>query len=212
MDTTDAPDLIRLDQIGPSLDLRPIDRSWVGVLARCLDATPPILISDTGVLIDGAHRVEAARQLGRTTIRVQQVAGTAAELLTAGIAANVAHGQPLTLPQRRTAARRLLEADPTRSDRSVAHVCGLSPTTIGRIRATAGVHNGQFRVGQDGRCYPVRPLAAATTKADAPEPQLRRHRVLARRLATLVTTAAATARRWRRRLGHALRPRRPTRT
>ena len=50
---------------------------------------------------------------------------------------NVRHGLPLTLAERRLAARRILCNRPDRSDRGIAKVCGLSPRTVGRLREEA---------------------------------------------------------------------------
>jgi ParB-like chromosome segregation protein Spo0J len=126
-------------------------------LAHRLDDCPPILVDrSTATVIDGAHRVLAARILGRTTISVRYFTGTREEAFVEAVKANVSHGKPLTLAERESAAAKLLEMHPEWSNRLVAHVCGLSDKTVGKLRATSEYATVvSARVGRDGRHRPV---------------------------------------------------------
>jgi ParB-like chromosome segregation protein Spo0J len=126
-------------------------------LAHRLDDCPPILVErSTATVIDGAHRILAARLLGRETISVRYFSGTHEEAFVEAVKANVSHGKPLTLAEREAAAKRLLEMHGDWSNRLVAHICGLSDKTVGRLRSTtAEVPQSAARVGRDGRQRPV---------------------------------------------------------
>src|SRR5262249_45270348 len=78
------------------------------------------------------------------------------------------HGLPLTLPERERAAGRILRLHRQWADRRIAEVCGLSPTTVARIRSSAALassgtsrrptnQSGQLdkRIGRDRRLRPV---------------------------------------------------------
>ena len=126
-------------------------------LACRLDDCPPILVDQsTATVIDGAHRVLAARLLGRETIPVRYFAGTREEAFVEAVKANVAHGKPLTLAEREAAAIKLLGMHEDWSNRLMAQVCGLSDKTVGRLRkSTAEVPQSSARLGRDGRHRPV---------------------------------------------------------
>lgn len=126
-------------------------------LAYRFDDCPPILVEEsTATVIDGAHRVLAAKLLGRETIPVRYFTGTREEAFVEAVKANVAHGKPLTLAEREAAAEKLLEMHHDWSNRLVAHICGLSDKTVGRLRkVTAEVPQSSARLGRDGRHRPV---------------------------------------------------------
>lgn len=145
--------------------LRPSTQAHVGVLAAVLDEAPPVLVlvdGDDHRLLDGFMRVEAARALGRSTVRVEYVTGHAAEAWERAIRANATHGMPLSAKQRRAAAQRLLDLAPEWSDRRIASACGVDPRSVARWRkpppGQAGAEMPQARsadrVGRDGRRYP----------------------------------------------------------
>ncbi len=141
---------------------RQVDDSHVKRLVEVFDDLPPVVVhASSMLLLDGVHRVEAARLLGRTSVNAVFFGGDRVEALEAAIVGNTAHGLPLTAGERRAAASRLLvlvELD--WADRRVARCCGISPTTVSRIRAEllrAGVQPGHLdgsRVGGDGKRYP----------------------------------------------------------
>jgi ParB-like chromosome segregation protein Spo0J len=93
----------------------------------------PIIVSaiadvdDRYTVTDGFHRVEASRRLGLSTIRavVQDNAG-----YPEAFAANIAHGLPLSLQDRKAYARWLTDDEPDLSLREVGRRCGLSHNTV----------------------------------------------------------------------------------
>jgi ParB-like chromosome segregation protein Spo0J len=110
-------------------------------------------------VIDGMHRLRAARLRGDLTVEVQFFDGSEDEAFLAAVKANVMHGLPLTLADREAAAQRLLRSDSRRSDRLIADVTGLASGTIAALRRrAAGTEEATARVGRDGR---VRPLNIA---------------------------------------------------
>ncbi|MEU9608302.1 ParB/RepB/Spo0J family partition protein [Streptomyces sp. NPDC048057] len=149
-----------------ALDLsHPLRSGWdpqhVKALA-VLDASllPPILVHrPTMRVLDGQHRVRAEQLRGGTHIRAEFFEGTEDESFVLAVRANVAHGLPLSLGDRKAAASRILRAHPRWSDRSIGSVAGLSPKTVGAIRRRSAEEdprlNGVHRVGRDGRTHPA---------------------------------------------------------
>jgi ParB-like nuclease family protein len=132
----------------------------VAVLVGVLELLPPIMVhAATMTVIDGVHRVEAFRSAGRTEVPAVLVDCTEAEARVMAVEANVRHGLPLTLSERRTAAVQILQDFPERSDRWVASMTGLSHTTIAHQRATSrDTSDPERRVGRDGRSRRTRPV------------------------------------------------------
>jgi len=121
---------------------------------------PAILLWESeSTVIDGAHRLEAAKRLRMATIRAVRFHGSWQEAYLEAVRCNVAHGLPLTLRDRTRAARQLLGANPEWSDRRLALACGLSPKTVARLRREASVTGElartEVRLGRDGRTRPV---------------------------------------------------------
>ena len=150
-----------------------MDEDHVLALAEVLDRLPPVVVDQrTMKVIDGVHRVEASRRLGRTDIRALLFSGSETEALVVAVQANIRHGKPLTRSERQGAAGNLLRRCPDRSDRWVAEVCGLSHSTVARIRQAAEALGPGVRTGRDGRRRPVDPAAGrrAIVKALAEGP------------------------------------------
>lgn len=143
LDRTSArPEIVLLDDLHlGSVAIRSvgIDEEWVRHLVDTPDRWPPILISRDGHVIDGHHRVVAARRLGLASVQARRLdADDDVSMLEAAIAANSVHGLPLTRADRRMLVDRLLLAVPTRSDRRIAATVGVSPTTVGNRRRLLG--------------------------------------------------------------------------
>lgn len=139
LDRTSAqPEIVLLDDLHlGSVAIRSagIDEEWVRHLVDTSDRWPPIVISQDGHVIDGHHRVVAARRLGLRSVQARRSdASSDISMLEAAIAANSAHGLPLTRADRRLLVDRLLLVAPTRSDRRIAATVGVSPTTVGNRR------------------------------------------------------------------------------
>lgn len=153
----------------PVRDLKPADSprdagedpEHVRVLAQVQGDLPPILVHRGSMrVIDGMHRLHAARLRGDKAIEVRFVTGSDEAAFRLAVEANVVHGLPLTLAERKAAARRIIASHAHWADRAIAAVTGLSVKTVGVIRhATSPDHTrDDRRVGIDGR---VRPLSAA---------------------------------------------------
>ncbi|MEV3872974.1 ParB N-terminal domain-containing protein [Streptomyces sp. NPDC049906] len=130
----------------------------VHALADAGAELPPITVHRTTMrVIDGAHRLHAARLRGRSTIAVRFFDGDEAEAFVLAVQLNVTHGLPLTLADRKRAAERIIAWHAEWSDRKVAMVTGISPGTVADIRRRVVREPERVgkRVGQDGRFRPV---------------------------------------------------------
>ncbi|MGW5266454.1 ParB/RepB/Spo0J family partition protein [Microbispora sp. NPDC004025] len=128
------------------------------VLAELRVALPPIIVHHPSMrIIDGMHRVAAARRRGETTIHAVLFTGDEREAFALAVRANTAHGLPLSYADRVAAAVEILRYFPGRSDRWVAVTTGLSAATVKNIRDRTippGQEPGK-RMGRDGRMRPV---------------------------------------------------------
>jgi ParB-like chromosome segregation protein Spo0J len=150
------------------------------MLADLGDVLPPIVVHrPTMRVIDGMHRLHAARLRGADEIEVRFFDGDEASAFVLGVQLNVTHGLPLSLADRRAAADRIISLYPHWSDRVIASVTGLSGPTVAtrRRRLSAGYSQSDTRVGMDGRIRPVNPAqrrqAATKLLADNPGASLR---------------------------------------
>ncbi|MCT2581953.1 ParB/RepB/Spo0J family partition protein [Actinophytocola gossypii] len=159
---------LRLLRVAGSPRSTGVDERHVRALAEVIDSVPPILVHrGTLRVLDGVHRVHAARSLGRTAVRAQLLDGADADVFVAAVRANTTHGLPLSLGDRKAAATTILRSHPHWSDRLIADVVGLSPKTVGAARTTACA----VRTGRDGRARPTdaaerRRRAAALLRED----------------------------------------------
>ena len=85
-----------------------------------------------GEIIDGVHRDRACKELGKIPIAIELLVELD-DPRGAAIAANTARRQ-LTSDQRRKIVSSELLYDPNASDRSIAAIAGVSPTTVGKVR------------------------------------------------------------------------------
>jgi hypothetical protein len=117
------------------------------------------------VVLDGAHRLEAARRLGHTSVLATAFEGDPDDAYIEAVRRNVSHGLPLSRPDRLRAGRRILTRHPGWSDRRIGEVCGLSPHSVARLRAELQASTGgrlvhlDSRLGRDGKVRPARPGA-----------------------------------------------------
>ncbi|WP_055494257.1 ParB N-terminal domain-containing protein [Streptomyces sp. TP-A0356] len=108
-------------------------------------------------VIDGMHRLRAARIRGDQTIQVRYFDGSAADAFVLAVRSNVRHGLPLSQADRTAAAERIIVTHRQWSDRAIASAAGLSPKTVASIRRRStgeGPHL-NARLGRDGRMRPV---------------------------------------------------------
>jgi ParB-like chromosome segregation protein Spo0J len=130
----------------------------VEALAAAPDELPPIIVQHpTMRVIDGVHRLLAARARGDKKILARFFYGDEADAFVVAVRSNIAHGLPLSLTDRRTAAARIISSHQYWSDRWIASVTGLAANTVADIRRRGGGAPAQagVRVGQDGRVRPI---------------------------------------------------------
>jgi hypothetical protein len=121
--------------IGDSLRLEGVNREHTRALAEFDGQLPPILVQRrTMRVIDGIHRLCAARLLGRETIDVRFFDGDEDEAFVVAVRANARHGLPLTLADRTAAAIHIVRTHAEWSDRRIAGLVGISPKTVGAVR------------------------------------------------------------------------------
>jgi transposase-like protein len=150
------------------------------MLAGLGDALPPIIVHrPTMRVIDGMHRLRAARLRGADKIEVRFFDGDEAGAFVLAVQLNTTHGLPLSLADRKAAADRIISFYPCWSDRVIASVTGLSGPTVAARRRRLSANNLQSdtRIGMDGRARPVDPAqrrqAATQLLADNPGASLR---------------------------------------
>lgn len=146
------------------------DGDHVSTLADLFTELPPIVVhASTMRVVDGVHRVLAARSLGLTMIQAVLFYGDETAAAVEAIRCNVAHGLPLTTSERLAAATKLLDQHAGWSDRRVASICGLSPKTVARQRRRATEEDPQLRerIGTDGRRRPTDPAGLRRRIAEA---------------------------------------------
>lgn len=127
-------------------------------LAETDAVLPPILVHrGTMRVIDGMHRLLAARLKGAKTIRASFFDGDESEAFVVAVKSNIAHGLALSLADRKAASLRIMRSHPHWSDRMIAEATGLSHKTIGaqRRRSTGEIPQSTVRLGRDGRIRPI---------------------------------------------------------
>jgi ParB/Sulfiredoxin domain len=130
----------------------------VQALAAVQAELPPIIVHrGTMRVIDGVHRLHAAKLRREEHIAVRFFEGSEADAFVLAVKANIAHGLPLSLADRKSAAARIMGTHPQWSDRMIASVAGLAPRTVSEIRGGPDTPPvaGQRRIGLDGRVRPV---------------------------------------------------------
>ena len=199
-------EVMSIGDLMPSLSPRKQreDPAHIRMLAEVDGDTGPILVHrPTMRVIDGTHRLRAAALKGSTRVTVRLFDGDEADAFVLAVHLNIRHGLPLTLDERKAAARRIVSSHPHWSDRAIAERTGLSAKTVGKVRTGVSGDAPHHRLGRDGRLRPVssiegRRRAAALLTAE-PEISLRE---LSRRTGLSV----GTVRDVRDRLGRGLPP------
>ncbi|WP_216591495.1 ParB/RepB/Spo0J family partition protein [Streptomyces brasiliscabiei] len=170
------------------------NRDHVRMLAEQEDPLPPVLVHHPSMrVIDGMHRLAAARLRGADTIAVEYFDGDEGEVFALSVELNIAHGLPLSQADRAAAAERILDSHPYWSDRRVATNAGLAPSTVAAIRRRSTSRSDQLnapRVGRDGR---VRPLQATEGRLRASQVIAANPTASLREIAERAGIATATA-------------------
>lgn len=145
-----------------------VDTTHVQRLMEAEGPLPPIIVHrKTMRIIDGFHRVAAAAAAGTDTIDARLIDGSLESAFVIAVNANVTHGLPLPLADRRAAAERILQTHPDWSNRAIASAVGLAAKTVRAIRCADGespqLHN---RIGKDGRLRPINATAGRKVAAE----------------------------------------------
>ncbi|MFI9307995.1 ParB/RepB/Spo0J family partition protein [Streptomyces triculaminicus] len=173
---------VRIDNLLPadSPRLNGLDEEHARQLAEKESELPPILVHRTTLrVIDGMHRIRAAELNGRSEIAATFFDGSAAEAFLRSVVANISHGLPLSMADRKAAAGRILTSHPLLSDRAVAAYTGLAARSVGAVRRRSAADSLQVnvRIGTDGKPHPLNRAAgrirASEVIAERPDLPLR---------------------------------------
>ncbi|WP_283133092.1 ParB/RepB/Spo0J family partition protein [Rhizohabitans arisaemae] len=154
---------------GDSPRLSGEDEAHIRRLAETDATLPPILVhKPTLKVIDGMHRLRAAILRGHRSIEVEFFDGCEEDAFILAVKANIAHGMPLSLADRRAAALRILCSQPHMSDRAIAEAAGLSAKTVAGLRRHSTEEDPQSnsRLGKDGRRRPLSAVDGRRRAAD----------------------------------------------
>lgn len=180
------------------------DLEHIQTLADAPGELPPIIVRRADMrVVDGMHRLRAARLRGDTRIAVRFFDGDDKDAFVLAVRANVAHGLPLSLADRKVAAELIITSHPHWSDRVIAGVSGLSAATIARVRRARPELEPPARVGQDGK---VRPVNGMERRRVARAILLAEPTLSLREVARRAGISPETARSVRRRLSHGPQP------
>jgi hypothetical protein len=115
-------------------------------------------------VVDGFHRLEAAKQCGFDTIEAEVFDGTRSDAIRASLQANQTHGLRRSNADKRSAAKLGLNEFPNSSARDIADWCGVSHELVASIKRKQPESNygseGKTR-GRDGKWRKMRRPAAA---------------------------------------------------
>lgn len=120
----------------------------------CTSPLPPVTVIG-GYLVDGFHRLAAARRAGVDTIAATITGGSRSDALRASLAANQSHGLRRTNADKRRAIAVAVQTWPSKSDRAIAKLTGVSHTSVANARRLKG---GKL-------CHPVVPMVSGSSEA-----------------------------------------------
>ncbi|MEV6717527.1 streptomycin biosynthesis regulator [Lentzea sp. NPDC051208] len=183
---------------GDSPRLAGEDPGHVRALAGVAGPLPAIVVHrPTMRIVDGVHRLRAARSRDEHMIDVLFFDGTAEEAFLLAVRLNSTRGLPLSQADRNAAARRIIASHGTWSDRAIAAVVGLSAKTVGVLRRAVPAGDAPARIGRDGR---VRPLTTAEGRRQAGKLLVSQPGASLREVARRANVSVGTVRDVRRRL------------
>lgn len=143
------------------------------------DKFPPLTLFDVEgkrLLVDGAHRLEAAKRCGLKRIACIVRDGNRQDAVKYALGANRGHGLQRGNEDKRRCAEIALREFPELSDRAIAEMCGVSDRFVNKVRGRADANRSDLtRTGRDGKRYRIRrrtPLAKS--RDDLPDFKLPR--------------------------------------
>jgi ParB-like chromosome segregation protein Spo0J len=161
METVTVHDLIFDRTLNPRLE--GVDMEVVEFYASIFREVvwPPILVDRaTHKLLDGWHRVEAAKRAGVYTLPVQWVDAREEELFALAVKANLGHGVHLTKEERYRAISRLQRESWT--NERIAAFLGSSPAMVGKTEKAEDLRI-KFKVAaHPGAALPIETLVEVT--------------------------------------------------
>ena len=122
-----------------------IDQATVDEYVKAMDKGakfPPVDLFIDGLtnwVGDGFHRILAAATLGKPSITANVRPGGQSAALVWALGANAEHGLKRTAEDKRKAVEVALKEFPNESDRAIARMCKVSPTTVGNVKAANNV-------------------------------------------------------------------------
>lgn len=136
------------------------DPAHVKLLAEAASSRelPPILVQkNNSRIVDGMHRLEAAKLRGERTIRARFINCADEDAFILAVKSNTLHGLPLSRADRICGAKRILTWHPEWSDRAVGMAAGLGTRTIASLRRRSddSIQQSGKRLGRDGKRHPV---------------------------------------------------------
>lgn len=156
------------------------DAAHVANLANARGPLPPIVVHRATMrVVDGIHRLLAAKARGEREIAVEYFDGSVEEAFLRAVRQNAVHGMPLSHADREAAVERIIASHEGMSDRAIAGIVGLSPPTVAAIRdrSTDRTSRSNTRLGRDGRTRPLNAvegrLRASRLIAERPDASLR---------------------------------------
>lgn len=169
------------------------DDQHIRRLAEIDGPLPPIVVHRSSMrVIDGMHRLAAAKLKGYLEVEVVFFEGGHDETFYLAVQLNTRHGLPLSLADRKAAATRMIASHPEMSDRAIANWAGLAAKTVARIRSSAKeLPPSDRRMGRDGR---QRPLDAGDGRRRAAEFIVANPQASLRRIAQAAQVSVGTAR------------------
>jgi uncharacterized ParB-like nuclease family protein len=130
---------------------------------------PPILVQkETLRIVDGLHRLEAAKLRGEEMIRARLINCSDEDAFILAVKSNTLHGLPLSRADRILGAKRILTWHPDWSDRAIGAAAGLGAKTVASLRcdSVSDTQQSGKRLGRDGK---RRPLSSSEGRRRAAE-------------------------------------------
>ncbi|MCK2244407.1 MULTISPECIES: hypothetical protein [unclassified Crossiella] len=175
-----------------------------GPTSTLTESQPILLHGSTARVIEGLDRLRFAVAGARTEVEVCLFEGTIRQAVLLAARAAVLGGLSLSTSDRSAIVAWTLRAYPEWSDRLIAEVAGLSPTTVATTRRRLGASGGSGpRIGRDGR---ARPVSSAEARRRAGELFAARPGALLREVALEAGVALSTAQDVRKRMRAGLDP------